>query len=213
MISSVSNERSGRRHAHRRGCGPYTYFDNPSVGRRVGTTEPKNDPLAPLLGPHGCDTRCGCDSHHHYSGSGRVGCSSGGGNRLVRKPRSGPLKRTGRTGRAHRQRCQRPCYARLATCVISLLPAGPSGDDRPLRFGSQASAGVCPGSRGPVLERHSSVRSRSRRGRSVSIGCCTHKYPAIPSAPNQGVGGWCGSGEDGSRSEHPRTLSMPAPGP
>ena len=46
--------------------------------------------------------------------------------------RSGPLKRTGRTGRAHRQRCQRPCYARLATCVISLLPAGPSGDDRPL---------------------------------------------------------------------------------
>ena len=44
------------------------------VGRRVGTTEPKDDPLAPLLGPHGCDTRCGCDSHHHYSG--KVGCSS-----------------------------------------------------------------------------------------------------------------------------------------
>ena len=40
----------------------------------VGTTEPNNDPLAPLLGPHGCDTRCGCDSHHHYSG--KVGCSS-----------------------------------------------------------------------------------------------------------------------------------------
>ena len=38
----------------------------------VPSPHPKNDPLTPLLGPHGCDTRCGCGGHHHYSGEGGV---------------------------------------------------------------------------------------------------------------------------------------------
>ena len=108
----------------------------------------------------------------------------GGGKRLVSNPGpKGPLKRLD-AWCAHQpcKSCQRPWCARLAKCVVPLLPSPASRI-----IGSQGSAKMCPGTRGPA----SSVARASYRPQRGKL----HKHPMFHHVSSRGIGRCGGIGE------------------